>query len=94
MLHYEMHCFFERYFFAFHCIFLNCFFERVIVCTCIGIQCSASEWPLELGGGKTLEVGKIQFKPFTHGTAPCGGRVGDLCAKEGQSVRGTLLTCR
>ena len=44
--------------------------------------------------GETLEVGKIQFKPFTHGTAPCGGREGgDLCAKEGQSVRGefTLL---
>ena len=38
--------------------------------------------------GETLEVGKIQFKPFTHGTAPCGGREGgDLCAKEGQSVR-------
>ena len=37
--------------------------------------------------GETLEVGKIQFKPFTHGTTPCGGRVwGDLCAKERQSV--------
>ena len=80
----------ELYCFVLFYIRLVVLHDESVLCNCIGILCSASERPLEAGEGKHLKLGKFNLSLLL--TAPCGGKGGgSLCAKDGQSVRGTLL---